>query len=67
MNKTACRTIETLLPLYADDRLCEEARCLTEQHLQTCSDCRSAYARLCRMKAFRQSGLLPDPRTEESV
>ena len=37
MNETACRTVEMLLPLYADDRLCEEARCLTGQHLQNCS------------------------------
>ena len=67
MNETACRTVEMLLPLYADDRLCEEARCLTGQHLQNCSACRKAYARICRMKAFQESRLIPDPKTEESV
>ena len=67
MNTTACRTAAMLLPLYAGERLCEEAQALVGAHLQVCDHCRAALTRYCRLLAYRRSQLMPNFKTEGSV
>lgn len=48
MNKLSCAVMGDLLPLYAEDTLCQESQLLVQQHLKGCPYCQN---RLKRMKA----------------
>lgn len=43
MKKNTCNIVRDLLPLYVDDILSEESRCLVEEHMKSCEACREEY------------------------
>ena len=40
MDKMNCNVIGDLLPLYADDVVSEDTKCIVEEHLAECGECR---------------------------
>ncbi len=45
-NKSQCRIVQDLLPLYYDRVCSEDSRKLVEQHLAECADCKKIYEEL---------------------
>jgi len=41
-----CNVIRDILPLYAEDMVCEDTRTLVDEHLESCGDCRNELERL---------------------
>ena len=42
--KLSCDIIRDLLPLYAEELASEDSQAAVREHLETCEDCRSAFA-----------------------
>lgn len=49
MSKLNCNVVRDILPLYADEVVCEDTRALVEEHLEECEECRGELA-VMRMK-----------------
>lgn len=52
MEKMNCNIIQDILPLYADEAVCEDTRTLVEEHLKGCPKCRKMSEELKREFAF---------------
>ncbi len=52
--KLDCEVIGDLLPLYAEDMVCDKSRILIESHFDECEDCRKVY----------EAMTVPGPQTE---
>lgn len=48
MTTLSCRAVFHLLPLFAEELLCEDAQTLIGVHLQSCDACRAALTAHCR-------------------
>lgn len=51
MTKLSCRAVLQLLPLFAEELLCEDAQTLMGVHLQRCNACRAALTAHYRRRA----------------
>lgn len=50
--KVSCNIIRDILPLYAEDMVCEETRELVEEHLCGCDECTKELGRLKKKEAI---------------
>ena len=53
MNEINCNVIRDILPLYADDAVCEDTRRLVSDHLENCPECQQ------ELEAMQQTIVLP--------
>lgn len=53
MREINCNIIRDILPLYADDAVCEDTRQLVDEHLERCDDCRR------ELEVMRRTMVLP--------
>lgn len=44
MSDINCNVIQDILPLYVDDVVCQDTRCVVDAHLQSCEKCRNEAA-----------------------
>lgn len=44
MSKLNCNVVRDILPLYADEVVCEDTKTLVEEHLEECALCRTELA-----------------------
>lgn len=53
MDKLNCNVVRDILPLYADEVVCDDTRQLVEEHLSGCGDCRR------ELDAMREKVVIP--------